>query len=169
MQHLHFHLKLLFLLIFLDTFIHHSPVNVEISIDEIRSDEGEVISPISVTPNKIQLPPCSADCPSQDFSLEINYCSEKSTSFTTNIHFTDPLGKMYDLSKCSHTLDILYRLLHVTFILFILINIRHHLYLAIILLFNRILILQLFNLILILLLFNLILMIQILCFRDRNI
>lgn len=71
---------------------HLSPVEVSISVEEIRSDEGDVITPITITPGKVKLPPCSEDKPSQTVSLEINYCAEKSTSFVTRLVFTDPLN-----------------------------------------------------------------------------
>ena len=70
-----------------------SPVEVSIEVEEIRSDDGDVIKPITVNPERVKLPPCSEDKPSQTLDLEINYCADKSTSFVTRIIFTDPLNK----------------------------------------------------------------------------
>ena len=67
-------------------------MEITIEIDEIRSDEGDVITPITVNPEKVKLPPCSKNKPSQTITLEINYCAEKSTSFVTRLVFTDPLN-----------------------------------------------------------------------------
>ncbi|KAL5265854.1 hypothetical protein ACHWQZ_G006507 [Mnemiopsis leidyi] len=74
------------------------PVEVSIEVEEIRSDDGDVIKPITVNPERVKLPPCSEDKPSQTLDLEINYCADKSTSFVTRIIFTDPLNKTFAVS-----------------------------------------------------------------------
>lgn len=70
-----------------------------VSIDEIRSDDGDVINPITLTPNRVKFPACTKDNPAHTQTVEISYCSDASTSFMSRINFNDPNGNTWVIFK----------------------------------------------------------------------